>query len=247
MKYSPRTIAPTTSDKNWINISYGGYNNCIVITGSSCLPNCTGYAWGRWRELLGTNHNLCINQAEIWFSHKDSYQRGQTPKLGAVICWSLGDPTNYKDGSGHVAIVEQIDEDGSIWISESGYSGYRFKYTHLPNNFSYPSTKLKFQGFIYIPIEFKAEKSIDELVQEVIDGKWGTGTDRKTKLLAEGYNYDEIQSKVNEILHNKEVEKIAKEVYSGKWGRGLARKNMLEAAGYNYNEIQRAANKIYRK
>lgn len=51
------------------------------------------------------------------------------------------------------------------------------------------------------PVEIQnGGKSIDELAQEVIAGKWGNGDDRKSKLTAAGYSYDEVQKKVNEIL-----------------------------------------------
>ena len=43
-------------------------------------------------------------------------------------------------------------------------------------------------------------KSIDEIAAEVIDGKWGNGDDRKKKLEAAGYNYNEVQAKVNAKL-----------------------------------------------
>ena len=45
-----------------------------------------------------------------------------------------------------------------------------------------------------------AKKSIDEVAREVIDGKWGNGTERKKKLEAAGYNYAEVQARVNKIL-----------------------------------------------
>ena len=43
-------------------------------------------------------------------------------------------------------------------------------------------------------------KSISEIVQEVINGIWGNGEDRKNRLISAGYNYNEIQEKVNSIL-----------------------------------------------
>lgn len=45
-----------------------------------------------------------------------------------------------------------------------------------------------------------AKKAIVELVEEVLDGKWGNGEDRKNKLTASGYNYNEVQNAVNEKL-----------------------------------------------
>ena len=43
-------------------------------------------------------------------------------------------------------------------------------------------------------------KSIEEVAQEVINGVWGNGEDRKNKLTSAGYNYNDVQSKVNELL-----------------------------------------------
>lgn len=44
------------------------------------------------------------------------------------------------------------------------------------------------------------EKGVWEIVQEVIDGKWGNGLDRKQRLAAAGYDYAAIQKLVNQRL-----------------------------------------------
>lgn len=51
------------------------------------------------------------------------------------------------------------------------------------------------------------KKTIDEIAQEVIDGKWGTSPNRKVNIENAGYNYQEVQNKVNAILKG-EVETI---------------------------------------
>ena len=43
-------------------------------------------------------------------------------------------------------------------------------------------------------------KSVDEIANEVIAGKWGNGDERKSRLEIAGYSYDEVQKRVNEIL-----------------------------------------------
>lgn len=48
----------------------------------------------------------------------------------------------------------------------------------------------------------KPTKTIDEIAQEVINGQWGNGTDRKNKLINAGYDYNAVQNKVNELLNN---------------------------------------------
>ena len=44
------------------------------------------------------------------------------------------------------------------------------------------------------------KKTIAEVAREVLQGKWGNGTDRKNRLTAAGYDYAEVQKKVNELL-----------------------------------------------
>ena len=46
----------------------------------------------------------------------------------------------------------------------------------------------------------KVTKSVAEIAKEVIDGKWGNGAERKKNLEAAGYDYAEVQKKVNELL-----------------------------------------------
>lgn len=55
-------------------------------------------------------------------------------------------------------------------------------------------------------------KSIEEIAKEVIDGKWGNGDERVARLKAAGYDPNEVQKKVNEILAPKEPTIIDKEL-----------------------------------
>lgn len=88
------------------------------------------------------------------------------------------------------------------------------------------------------------KKSIDEIAKEVINGKWGNGSDRKNRLTKAGYNYSEVQKRVNELVNKKSIDIIAKEVINGKWGNGTDRKNRLTKAGYDYKEIQNRVNQL---
>ena len=90
------------------------------------------------------------------------------------------------------------------------------------------------------------KKSNEEIAQEVINGLWGNGEERKNKLTSARYNYSAIQKIVNELAKPKKKsnEEIAKEVIAGKWGNGAARKDRLTKAGYNYSTIQKLVNKM---
>lgn len=69
------------------------------------------------------------------------------------------------------------------------------------------------------PVENK--KTIEELAKEVINGLWGNGEERRQRLTNAGYNYQEVQNRVNEILRPK-VTSIAM-YYSVKAGDNLTR------------------------
>lgn len=150
MSFKARLTAPSVTNKNWIHTSKGGKNSCILITGNSVLPNCVGYAWGRFMEILGSTPKLSRRNAEDWYGYTvDGYKRGSTPKLGAVICWRKGKTGTGSDGAGHVAIVEKINSDGSIVISQSGYNSKRFWTSTIKRG--YALSDYVFQGFIYNP------------------------------------------------------------------------------------------------
>lgn len=141
--FTPRTTAPSETNKYYIHTSNGGLNQCIEINTStgSCLPNCVGYAWGRAYEILGKKPNLSKGNAENWYSYNKKggyYKYGSTPKLGAIMCW----------GGNHVAVVEKI-EGNYITISESSYGGARFNVVKKTIS-KMESRTSGFQGYIYI-------------------------------------------------------------------------------------------------
>ena len=151
-KYSPRTSAPELTNQYYysdMNIfHFAGYG----------MPNCTCYAWGRFYELTGVEPALSRGDAERWYNYSDGYERGSVPKLGAVACWSKGSATTDSDGSGHVAIVEEIKTDGTITTSNSEYGGRSF-YTQTISP-PYTLSGYTFQGFIYNPISFTMSNGV---------------------------------------------------------------------------------------
>lgn len=92
-------------------------------------------------------------------------------------------------------------------------------------------------------------KTVDQLAQEVIDGKYGTGEARKKSL---GARYAEVQARVNEILTGTKTPTATPKMtarqfaidvwYYGKYGSGETRKANAKKLGVNYNEAQRLLN-----
>ncbi|MGN0607211.1 MAG: N-acetylmuramoyl-L-alanine amidase [Oscillospiraceae bacterium] len=49
-------------------------------------------------------------------------------------------------------------------------------------------------------VVYPVKKSINEIAREVIQGKWGNGSERKNRLMNAGYDYNEVQEKVNKLI-----------------------------------------------
>lgn len=47
----------------------------------------------------------------------------------------------------------------------------------------------------------EVQKSNDAVATEVIQGKWGNGSERETRLTASGYDFEKVQNRVNEELN----------------------------------------------
>ena len=97
-------------------------------------------------------------------------------------------------------------------------------------------------------------KTVTDIAREVLAGKWGNGSKRKTNLTKAGYDYNAVQAEVNKLVKGtstvatapakKSNEDIAREVIAGKWGNGSTRKKKLKAAGYDPAVIQAIVNKL---
>ena len=127
------------------------YSNNPFYQAGYGLPNCTCYAWGRAWEIGGgvPEHRptFSTGDAEYWYNYADGYERGSQPALGAVLCLADGPYS----GAGHVAVVEVINPDGSIIVSESAYGAYYFQAETLYPPHYLPVSGYVFQGFIYYP------------------------------------------------------------------------------------------------
>ena len=110
------------------------------------------------------------------------------------------------------------------------------------------SVIVKHSGATLKEPEITSKLSNAEVAQEVLQGKWGNGEERKKRLTDAGYDYTEVQKIVNQLVNPASTKKsnaeIAKEVIAGKWGNGEERKNKLTAAGYNASTIQKLVNSM---
>ena len=155
MKFERRTEPPSKDNKYYLHTPKG-YNECIRISGDECIPNCTGYAYGRYMEAQNKKKcSLPTSNAENWY-HDYEGKKGHIVKIGSIVCWKQGKIHFKKDGSGHVGFVEYVYIDGSFDTTESAYGGKRWYTKHYNAN----GTKIGYQleGFIYPEVEFEPIK-----------------------------------------------------------------------------------------
>ena len=139
------------------------------------------------------------------------------------------------------------------WVASWGTNNGKLqndtsKYGTLHQYTSKPLDK----NVMYVPLstyqvkkKTEPKKTVAQLAQEVIDGKWGNGQEREDRLTAAGYDYKAVQAKVNEMLTPKKtVAQLAQEVIDGKWGNGADREKRLKAAGYDYDAVQKKVNEM---
>ena len=126
------------------------------------------------------------------------------PKPGDIIFYDWqdsgsGDNTGWPD---HVGIVEAVS-GSTITVIEGNKSdavGRRTLQVGGKYIRGYGVPKYA-EGSGSTPAPEPAlTKTVDELAKEVIDGKWGNGTERKNRLTAAGHDYAAVQAKVNALL-----------------------------------------------
>ena len=125
--------------------------------------------------------------------------------LVCVCCAYAGIPTQYLMISGNSLTTSTMQK----YLMSSGYFELLTDNQYLTSDkyllrgdiLVYPShhTAVNLDDGIYAKQSTEL-KSIDEIAQEVINGKWGSGSDRIQRLRASGYNPQLVQAKVNEIL-----------------------------------------------
>ena len=173
-KFFIRNYKPS-GNKNFITTGSGGWNTCIKgypnDPNADCLANCVGYASGRFNEIInearettGCTYKYLNCNAE-WFierAQQAGLQIGSIPRVGAIMCWQKGTIDGGGDGAGHVAIVEKVYNNNSVYTSESGYGSTAFWNQNRSNSNGKwgCGNGYSFRGFIYLPSD----------VQAVVDG-----------------------------------------------------------------------------
>lgn len=160
-------------------------------------------------------------------------------KRGDIFIW--GKKGQSAGAGGHTGIF--VDSNNIIhcnyarngitvdrYLDVARASGNKYYYIYRPHGQSTVSAST-------------AGKSIDQLVQETLAGKYGNGDVRKTIL---GNQYQAVMDRINgkTTASQKTVDQLAQEVIAGNHGNGEARKKSL---GSQYEAVQKRVTELLKK
>ncbi len=155
MEYIARLTAPAKDNKY-----YYSDNNIYYASGVG-MPNCTAYVWGRLYELTGIRYTELTGNGEDMYINaaKAGLKTSTEPRLGSLICWQQGATGDDSDGAGHIAVVEQILDNGDLICSQSHCNGVEFDLltAKATDNYKYKDG-YTLQGFIHSGIIFSTRE-----------------------------------------------------------------------------------------
>lgn len=158
----------------------------------------------------------CLNDAK-WIGYKDG--NANTVAIGDLVVydWSGG----HSD-TDHVGIISAVNNTGFTTIegnSGGTGSGDNYKGKVVTRSVNWGASTLT--GFIHcnfaqasVTPKEHTEAELKQVVQEVLNGKWGNGVDRKNRLTQAGYNYDVVQAMVNEAVKKQNNTKVEYETHT---------------------------------
>lgn len=182
--FSPQLVIPAAGNPYYNTKTSGGYSPCALGNpknrnkGLNVLPNCVGYAVGRFNEIgaygfikwLAAKGNACdfINIAK-----KQGLQVVDRPVVGGVMVWKGG-----SGGYGHVAVPE-LDLGSRFITSESEWDGKQFAiYKRFGKEWAdgcyWMGSSFKYLGCIVNPA-MKEEKDMtkeetEKLIRSIVPG-----------------------------------------------------------------------------
>lgn len=190
--------------------SDGSYKEIVDVYNSAAKEK-AGYSW-RWCAeyisaigiKIGADFPIsasCGEQIRMWkkmgcWVEDDAY----VPTPGDIIYYDWDDNGRGDDTTGHDHTGMVIEVSGNKLKIEEGNKKDAVGTRTMSINGQC------IRGYAVPKYDSSVEpapaplKSIDEVAQEVIAGKWGNNPERKKALTEAGYDYNAVQKRVNEML-----------------------------------------------
>lgn len=152
------------------------------------------------------NNRLSTSQNNSPANDTGAKQNSDSGATGGILwCVQIGAYTHKKTAVARAKSAEAEGFEFSAVQSEGMYKVQSKGYTSKAdaNALLAKVKKAGFSAFVNTRAADKAsgaKKTIKRIAQEVIWGQWGNGAERKKKLTDAGYDYDEVQSMVNQLM-----------------------------------------------
>lgn len=181
------------------------------------VPWCCQFVWWVFRE-CGASSLFYDGKKVAYCPYVVTWAKRAGLWLGRTANPQPGDIVLFAGSNGvasHIGIVEKRNSASQVQTIEGNTSttsndngGAVMRRTR---NYNTTSSSFHVLGFVRpkyakaetpkpAPVDKPAKKPLATIVQEVIDGKWGSGEQRKKKLQAAGYDYASVQAMVNELI-----------------------------------------------
>ena len=188
-----------------------------------------------------------IYASQGWFKNQLNGE-----ELNRYDKWIAQWPTSGGKQKG-LTIDPNSKSDRNLWqfTSDAYIDGYNGR---LDANYAYRDYPSIIKGInAEKPVEEEKKpiielKSVEDIAKEVINGVWGNGAERIEKLTAAGYNANEIQKKVNELITPKKEKYITYTIQRGDSLSKIAKNyktTWQKIYNDNLNVLTKGPNKIY--
>ena len=201
------------ADTGW-HVSDTAMNSLIKLVADICKRNSISkLVWSDSKDERINHKNGCNMTVHRDFKNKDcpgAYLMSKMPYIASEVNKLLGCSPVSGVVNSSPAPAPQPAPRPTKSVDEVAQAVIRGDY----GNGSDRKNRLEAEGYNYSVIQAKVNellgssskpaprpsKSIDDIAREVIRGSWGNGKDRKSRLEAAGYNYREVQNRVNQLL-----------------------------------------------
>lgn len=187
---------------------------CEVTQGYSASHNAIDIVGGGY-----TLDNVVVHSSGKVIFHQDGYGNAKGSSGNA----SYGNCVKIDHGNGYATLYAHMQK--GLKVSHGAYVEKGQVLGYMSDSGNAYGSHLHFEvwkdGIRINPTEYldkdlysTPKKSLDEIANDVIEGKYGNYPERKERLEAEGYNYSEVQTRVNEMFAPK-VNYLSNKSYTG--------------------------------
>lgn len=178
------------------------YKALIELCADICKRNdIKQLLWKADKSLIGQvdKQNMTVHR---WFASKTcpgEYLYNHLGDIAAKVNTLLGVNTTTQPTASKPTL-KSIDEIAKEVIAGKWGNGTDRKNRLTNAGYDYTTVQNKVNELKNKPVVSTPKKSVDEIAKEVVAGKWGNGQDRKNRLVKAGYDYSEVQKRVNQLL-----------------------------------------------